>query len=254
MNKISSFLRVVINPYNLFSVLRTFSVVKNPFQFLICFFLGTFPKGVCVRTPTGIFNIELRNHESLKTVFSIFVREDYKMSVEEQTVIDIGSNVGVSAVYFLSRNRLNRIVCVEPDPENTAVLVKNLAQFSGRYFCISEACSAENYGEISFYLSDDGKYNSLLKIPGLDSEMTVEVLPVSEIFNRATQMFPSDKFTIKIDIEGTEKEVLSAIPEEYAVLIDKIYAEALGVSECVLGNWRTQVRNGYVTILERESI
>jgi len=80
------------------------------------------------------------------------------------------------------------------------------------------------------------------------------VVPVSDIFNRATEVFSSDKLTVKIDIEGTEKEVLSAIPEKYVVLIDKIYAEALGVGDCVLGNWRTQVLNGYVTVLLRESI
>jgi FkbM family methyltransferase len=206
-----------------------------------------------VKTPTGIFTIDLRNHESLKTVFSIFVREDYKTSSDLQTFIDIGSNIGVSAVYFLSRNRKNRIVCVEPDPDNISVLMKNLTQFSGRYFCIPKACSAEKNGEIIFYLSNDGKYNSLLHGSNVQSEITVKAAPISEIFKEATHNFPSKKFTVKLDIEGTEKEVLAAIPKEYVSLIERIYVEALNVNKCLSGNWSTQVRSGYVTVLEKES-
>lgn len=252
MFKIYSFLRAIINPYNYISVSRTFVVIKNPIKFLFCFFLGTFPKSVQLQTPVGTISIALRNHESLKTVFSIFVREDYKTLLDKQTFIDIGSNIGVSAVYFLSRNRFNRIVCVEPDPDNIQILMKNLEQFSDRYFCIPKACSAENIGEITFYLSDDGKYNSLLKSPNVQSEITVKVLPISDVINQANRIFPSNKFTIKLDIEGTEKEVLSAIPEEHVSLIERVYVEALNVNKCLPGRWTVQVRAGYVTVLENK--
>ena len=252
MSKLNSFVRAVFNPYNLLALPRTFAIIQNPIKFLGCFATGTYPKNVSVRTPCGIVGIRLRNYESLKTIFSIFVREDYSVSLTEQTFIDVGSNIGVSALYFLSRNHLNRIVCVEPDPDNNTVLNSNLSQFSGRYSIIPKACSAKSFEEITFYLSDDGKYNSMIKIPNAHSIITVKALPIAEIFNQANQVFPSNKLTMKIDIEGAEKEVLSAITDEHISRVERIYVEALDVGKCLTGNWREQIRAGYVTVLDRE--
>ena len=92
----------------------------------------------------------------------------------------------------------------------------------------------------------------MIKIPNAHSIITVKALPIAEIFNQANQVFPSNKLTMKIDIEGAEKEVLSAITDEHISRVERIYVEALDIGKCLTGNWREQIRAGYVTVLDRE--
>ncbi len=47
-------------------------------------------------------------------------------------VLDCGANVGYSSAYFLTRFPTCRVIAVEPDPDNFAVLEKNLAAYGGR--------------------------------------------------------------------------------------------------------------------------
>ena len=79
-------------------------------------------KKIQLRTPTGKVNILMRNRQSARTLYSIFIREDYLIDKKRKIILDLGSNIGISALYFLTRNKKNRIYCVEPDPNNAYFL------------------------------------------------------------------------------------------------------------------------------------
>ena len=61
---------------------------------------------VCgVRTPLGVVRPTLYTHHDVWTLSEIFCREDYRAGPETTVVVDIGSNIGLSGLYFLTRNR-----------------------------------------------------------------------------------------------------------------------------------------------------
>lgn len=63
----------------------------------------------------------------------VFVQGEYDvpLAAPPRTIIDAGANVGAAAVYFAHRYPEARIAAVEPDPENFALLRRNVAPYPG---------------------------------------------------------------------------------------------------------------------------
>src|ERR1700738_1215346 len=112
---------------------RALYVFANPFQFVASVVRRKAPTSVTVRSPTGRLTISLRNFESLRTLFSIFCRLDYQTGGGEASVfLDVGANIGLASLYFLSRNRGKRVEAYEPDRANLEFLKRNLTVFAAR--------------------------------------------------------------------------------------------------------------------------
>jgi FkbM family methyltransferase len=65
----------------------------------------------------------------------IFIEEEYSPLLDLKDVglaIDCGANVGYSSAYFLSRFPDCRVIAVEPDPDNFAMLEQNLRAYDRR--------------------------------------------------------------------------------------------------------------------------
>lgn len=95
-----------------------------------------------VACPWPLLNhpVYVRPRTSDMAVFrQIFKKEEYAKTRSLgalDVVIDLGANVGYSAAYFLSQFPTCRVIAVEPDPENFAILVKNLAPYGNRATCL----------------------------------------------------------------------------------------------------------------------
>jgi FkbM family methyltransferase len=63
----------------------------------------------------------------------IFVQRHYRCldDLRPRTILDLGANVGLSSVWFISRCPKARIIAVEPDPRNFKLLKQNCAQYPG---------------------------------------------------------------------------------------------------------------------------
>jgi FkbM family methyltransferase len=152
---------VIFNRFNWLALFRAFWVFIDPFQFLVGLLRCRAPETVHVRTPVGRVTLTLRNVESLKTLFSIFCRQDYYTSQEKPYLfLDIGANIGLASAYFLSRNANNIVQSFEPDLTNLDYLRRNLAAFPGRAAIIDHAVAARS-GVTVLYRSEDGKHSSL---------------------------------------------------------------------------------------------
>ena len=99
------------NYWNWLALARALLVFENPFAFFWAIARRQAPSHVVVRTPIGKVLIHLRNFEALRTCFSIFCRKDYRTGVEPTgLVMDVGANIGIASLYFLSRNPRNSVV------------------------------------------------------------------------------------------------------------------------------------------------
>ena len=59
---------------------------------------GKYPYDIQVRTPVGLVSMRLYSHHDLLTVNEVFCREDYFADESLRHVVDLGSNIGISAL------------------------------------------------------------------------------------------------------------------------------------------------------------
>lgn len=61
-------------------------------------------------------------------IVGVFIMEDYKfLNVENQEVIDIGANIGDTAIYFALKGS-NRVIALEPYPYSFELALRNVAE------------------------------------------------------------------------------------------------------------------------------
>ncbi len=110
---------------------------------------GEYPYTAHVRTPLGMLGITLYSPDDVRTVNEIFCRLDYFADENDEVIVDFGSNIGVSAAYFLSRSNGVFAYLFEPLPQNVERLRSNLASFLSRYL-LEEAAVGPTDGEVEF--------------------------------------------------------------------------------------------------------
>ena len=218
----------------------------NPFSFISYIVFPSKGKEIQLRTPIGKINVMMRNRQSARTIYSIFVREDYFIDKEYKNILDLGSNIGISALYFLSRNKKNRIYCVEPDPNNAYFLKKNLKSFKNRSKISFSAITTDKKKYKNFNLSFDGKYSSFKNLGrNLDETIEVKTKTIDDLLN---DVFFKNNLPIllKLDIEGLEKEVINNFDFKSNPRIIQLIAEGTGYKENINKKGNLEVINGYI--------
>jgi FkbM family methyltransferase len=191
---------------------------------------GDYPYRCAVRTPLGVVRPTLWSWHDMLTVNEVFCREDYRAGRGERHVVDVGSNIGISALYFLTRDPSTRCLLYEPVPRNVERLRLNLAGFEGRYEVEQEAV-ADVDGDFPFATEPSGRYGGLDRREG--ERMTVRVRDVNDVLERALSRWESID-VLKVDTEGAEARTLRAIRPELLERIGTIYVEVEEADEAAL--------------------
>ncbi len=182
---------------------------------------GDYPYRCEVRTPLGMVAPTLHSQHDMITVNEIFCREDYRVSDEAEVIVDVGSNIGISALYFLTRTERARAWLFEPVPRNTERLRENLASFEGRWR-LEEAAVADREGEETFSIEPTGRYGGLG--PGQADSIAVRVRHIDDVLREVLE----EEGTIdvlKLDTEGVEARTLAAASPELLSRVGVIFAE-----------------------------
>lgn len=189
---------------------------------------GSYPWRVRLRTPTGPVELLVPHPHDVRTVNEVFHRQDYGRGAP-QVVVDIGGNIGVSAVWFLSRSTSARVHVWEPVPHNLDTLRVNVAPFADRCV-IHDAALAPAAGPATFLVDPVGRYSGLAEFqPGADGKVAVQVEceAVAEAL-RAVLKAEGRIDLLKIDTEGSEEVILAAIPADVRAAISQIVYEYPG--------------------------
>lgn len=129
------------------------------------------------------------------------------------TVLDIGANIGVSAVYFARIFPNARVYAFEPMPENFALLEMNSSD-EPRIHPVNCALGAED-GEVEILASDTatnfGGFS--LHAAGSDASKRRKV-PMRNAQGQMDALGITAIDVIKIDTEGAEWEILTALSPE----------------------------------------
>ena len=88
---------------------------------------------VQIRFLTCVFPFVIRSSIDLALLENIFLKEEYLLPTDfiPKIVIDLGANIGLSALYFRAKYPLSRIIAVEPDPKNLVSLHSNIVRAQG---------------------------------------------------------------------------------------------------------------------------
>ena len=70
---------------------------------------GAYPDKRFLTTPVGRYEVSLYSFHDMITLVECFGKLDYPADDDISCVVDFGSNIGVSAGYFLTRNNSVRV-------------------------------------------------------------------------------------------------------------------------------------------------
>jgi FkbM family methyltransferase len=185
------------------------------------FQLGTYPARIAVKTPSGTVSLDAYSFHDILTINEIFCRLDYVAGAADKVVVDFGSNIGISAAYFLTRSADSRVYLFEPLPSNIERLVRNLANFADRY-TLAEVAVGLSEGEVTFGWEDSGRYGGVGMETG--NYITVHCVDSNAVLSEVLAKHGRID-VLKIDIETLEEPVTARIPLEMARKIAKIYVE-----------------------------
>jgi FkbM family methyltransferase len=182
---------------------------------------GHYPYACRVRTPTGTVAPLAYSHHDVFTVHEIFGREDYRAGPDLGVAVDVGSNIGISALYFLTRNHTSRCYLYEPVPRNVERLRANLAGYEQRY-ALQQVAVAGHGGAVDFTIEQTGRYGGI-EVAGAE-RIRVPCRAVTEVIGEV--LAHEDTIDLlKIDTEGSELETVRAIPGEQLARIRTICFE-----------------------------
>jgi FkbM family methyltransferase len=199
---------------------------------------GTYPYICRIRTPIGDISVELGSWHDMLTVTEVFCRLDYKAETAVETIVDIGSNIGVSALYFLSRNQSARCYLVEPDPKNVARLERNLAPFAERY-TLKQCAVSDTTGMVEFGVEPSGRYGGIGR--EFDQSIFVPCRHINDVLEEVTAVAGRVNI-LKIDTEGLEARTVKAIRPDLLRHVDVVYLESLETLEPLHPEWMAQTR------------
>lgn len=182
---------------------------------------GSYPYRCSLLTPQGTVTPNLYSYHDLFTVHEIFCRQVYYADSSAKVVVDVGSNIGISALYFLTRNATNHCYLFEPDPNNIPKLKANLAQYVPR-IDVSENAVGDLAGTFRFGLEETGRYGGI-GLPGTQ-EIEVHCFNINDVLKQVLDTVDVVDI-LKIDTEGLELKTVKAIDESFCPRIRKIYFE-----------------------------
>ena len=184
---------------------------------------GEYPLRWPMRTPLGTVEPNLHSHHDFVTATEIFCRLDYEAPGDVGVVVDLGSNIGLSALYFLTRNPTSRCYLYEPVPRNVLRLRDNLAGLEDR-FELTKAAVWDRAGIVTFGIESTGRYGGIdvavpetIEVPCLNVNDVLEMVLAREAVVDV----------LKVDTEGAEVTTVAAIRDDLLARIRRIYLETM---------------------------
>ena len=169
------------------------------------------PKIIAAHPPKVQHPVYVRLKTTDEQVYrSVLLEHEYSFGLPfyPKVILDAGANIGATSVYFANNYPEAKIVAVEPEQANFAMLIKNARQYSniipihaalwnrdGEISIEDPAPGSGAHGEWS-YVAREGRSGTMVRaitIRTLMSELNIEAFDL-----------------VKIDVEGAEHEVFES--------------------------------------------
>ncbi len=142
----------------------------------------------------------------IREVFAAGVYEPTSSSFLPSTILDLGSHVGASVLFFKQRYPAARLLGLEPDSSRYQLLEFNVRRLPTT--SIMPLAAWDSDGEVALYtFPERGWTSSLFQRDNEGVATTVEAISLDSLFKKEPGFFPD---LIKFDIEGAELKVFSS--------------------------------------------
>jgi FkbM family methyltransferase len=220
---VSAVIRSLLHRRHYGAAIETLKQCRRPVEFLSRYATerGNYPVTVSLRTPIGPITLELYSWHDSRTIHEIFFAHDYSIDNSPKVIVDFGSNIGISAAYFLSRNSVSKIYLFEPVPKNIDRLRTNLRQFANR-LTLEEIAVGDNDEIVRFGVESTGRYGGI----GLQTGNYIDV--ICKDSKRVLQNIVDAHGRIdvlKIDVERMEKRIVNRLDEGLTSKIELMLVE-----------------------------
>jgi FkbM family methyltransferase len=183
---------------------------------------GSYPYRCRIRTPlTEVAPLLYGPHDML-TATEVFCKRVYPVQSEARVIVDVGANIGLSALYFLTEAPRSRLHLFEPNPALGDRLRSNLAGFADRVG-IEDVALAAAGGRAEFGVEPTGRYGGI-GVAGSSGTIEVECRAAGAVLGEIAREEGGIDL-LKIDIEGGEVELLRSLDPELVRRIGRIHVE-----------------------------
>jgi FkbM family methyltransferase len=175
---------------------------------------------------TGGGSLTLASPAEVRVFWQIFVHGSYALPDPCRTILDCGANVGIFSVWAARRRPHARIVALEPFPATFEALEANIRDngLADRVECLQVGLAAEASHRLIRVAGDSPNRQLVLGGTADPSEQTITVqcVDLTECLRRHEL---DDLDLLKMDIEGSEWEVLLSTPPDVLARIRHIQLE-----------------------------
>jgi len=152
----------------------------------------------------------------------VFIEEEYAEEAAPRVIIDAGANIGMTTLYYAQRFPQARIVAIEPEESNFAMLKLNCGHLAN-----VTLLQAALWGEAKeLGLCDAGAekwaFAVAEKSTGDSSNPGIRGITLPEIL---AMVAPAGIDILKLDIEGAELALFSANPQAWLPQVSRIVIE-----------------------------
>ena len=137
----------------------------------------------------------------------VFIERQYRhpaVRSDLRTIIDCGANIGLTSLWFLNHCPSCRVLAIEPEPGNAAMLRRNVAAFGDRIRVLEAAVWTERT-RVRLHAPGRGREWEHRVEPG-----SVGEVPTLLIEDLLDEMGVETVDLLKIDVEGAEIPIFSA--------------------------------------------
>jgi FkbM family methyltransferase len=161
---------------------------------------------------TGGVELFYRAHTSDRRVlYQIFVDREYRCLDhvrDAALIVDCGANVGYSSAYFLARYVDAHVIAVEPDTGNFEMLRRNVSRYAERVTLINSGVWSSSTGLVISEPAAEA-WAFTVREARLGERATLHAVDIGTLLAQSGYERIS---ILKVDIEGSEKEVFRSAP------------------------------------------
>jgi FkbM family methyltransferase len=183
---------------------------------------------ISIRFGGNILFFNIRGIADLAALYEVFVKKEYEFETlsEVRVIVDLGANIGDTAVYFASMYPNARVYAIEADPAIFEVLkmntlsVKNITPVFG-------AISSYT-GSLDFFVNASSLSGSVFERNGTSKKVSVPCFSLKDFMNRQGVSMVD---IIKFDIEGGEYEFFDSSMNDIQksrLLIGEVHPDIAG--------------------------
>ncbi|MXV16175.1 FkbM family methyltransferase [Hufsiella ginkgonis] len=164
-----------------------------------------------------------RNTSDVETFDQIFLYKEYDIntSFQPKVILDCGANIGLAAVYFKNKYPDAKVISIEPEQSNFDQLKKNTAGYQDVY--------PVQYGiwnrSANLVIEEDnklGEWGFTVKEVEYTNDHTIKGVSLADLM---TEFGLTGIDILKIDIEGSEKELFDSNFEQWLPLTKVLIIE-----------------------------